>query len=131
MPGESQSGLFGGNSNWRGPVWMPVNVLLSSALRIYAVHDPNASVPVPSGGGPALSYAAAADELDQRLISLFRVSASGSRPSDGARIEASADPLWRGHVTFSEYFHGDTGEGLGATHQTGWTALVAHLICRR
>ncbi len=129
-PGESLTGLFGGNSNWRGPVWMPVNVLLSSALRVFAVHDPSASIDVPSGG-PVLSYAAAADDLDQRLISLFRVSAAGTRPSDGARIEASADPLWRAHVTFSEYFDGDTGEGLGATHQTGWTALVAHLICRR
>ena len=130
-PGESRTGLFGGNSNWRGPVWLPVNMLLSSALRVFGQHDQSATVEVPTGSGRAVSYAAAADELDQRLISLFRVGAGGSRPSDGARIEASADPLWRAQVTFSEYFHGDTGEGLGASHQTGWTALVAHLICRR
>jgi hypothetical protein len=74
--------------------------------------------------------AAAADEIDARLIALFRNGPDGRRPSDGHRIESSPDPLWRDHITFSEYFDGDTGEGLGATHQTGWTALVAHLLCR-
>ena len=130
-PGESRTGLFGGNSNWRGPIWMPVNVLLSEALRNYARYQPDATIEVPTGGGRQLSFAAAADALDDRLIALFRPDANGVRPSDGARIEAGADPLWRAHPTFSEYFHGDTGEGLGASHQTGWTALVAHLICRR
>lgn len=69
--------------------------------------------------------------IDERLIDLFRRGSDGRRPSDGDRIEASDSPLWREHITFSEYFHGDTGEGLGASHQTGWTALVAHLLCRR
>ena len=135
-PGESRTGLFGGNSNWRGPVWMPVNVLLSEALRNYAGYQPLATLEVPSGSGRQVTFAAAADELDDRLITLFRPGPGGTandgpRPSDGDRIEASDDPLWRAHPTFSEYFDGDTGEGLGASHQTGWTALVAHLICRR
>jgi hypothetical protein len=124
--------LFGGNSNWRGPVWMPMNVLLSEALRNYGAYQPADTVEVPTGSGTPISFTAAADELDDRLIALFRPGPDGgARPSDGDRIEASPDPLWLAHPTFSEYFHGDTGEGLGASHQTGWTALVAHLICRR
>ena len=129
-PGESRTGLFGGNSNWRGPVWLPVNVLLSAALRTYGLHQPDATVELPTRSGQLLTYAQAADELDRRLVSLFRPGAGGARPSDGARAESSADPLWRDHPSFSEYFDGDTGEGLGASHQTGWTALVAHLMCR-
>jgi hypothetical protein len=86
-------------------------------------------VEFPTGSGQQLTYSAAADELSNRIVNLFRVGPDGRRPSDGNRIESSADPLWRKHVTFSEYFNGDTGEGLGATHQTGWTALVAHLLC--
>ena len=131
-PGESRSGLFGGNSNWRGPVWFPVNVLLADALRNYAGFFADAqTVPVPAPDGPQLRLDEAADVLDDRLIDLFRVGADGRRPSDGARIESSTDPLWAAHITFSEYFDGDTGEGLGASHQTGWTALVAHLLCGR
>ncbi|MGI8881005.1 MAG: MGH1-like glycoside hydrolase domain-containing protein [Jatrophihabitans sp.] len=129
-PGESRTPLFGGNSNWRGPVWFPVNVLLSDALRTYGAALPTRTVPFPTRSDSRVGYAAVADALDQRLIDLFRVGANGRRPSDGQRIEASADPVWQAHVTFSEYFDGDTGEGLGATHQTGWTALVAHLLCR-
>jgi hypothetical protein len=131
-PGESANSLFGGNSNWRGPIWFPVNVLLADALRTYDEYlGASETFEVPAGCGVAITVGAAANLLDERLISLFRVSPStGRRPSDGARIESSADPLWRAHPTFSEYFHGDTGEGLGATHQTGWTALVAHLLCR-
>jgi hypothetical protein len=130
-PGESQSGLFGGNSNWRGPVWFPVNVLISDALRTYAGYlSESFQVAVPTGSGELRSLTGAADEIDRRLVSLFRQGTSGRRPADGARIEASDSPLWRDHVTFSEYFDGDTGEGLGASHQTGWTALVAHLLCQ-
>ena len=129
-PGESTTDLFGGNSNWRGPVWFPVNVLLADALRTHAGVLGDLTVEVPTGSGRRVSLAAAADEIDRRLIALFRPGPDGRRPSDGARIEAAASPLWREHMTFSEYFHGDTGEGLGASHQTGWTALVAHLICR-
>ena len=130
-PGESRTGLFGGNSNWRGPVWFPVNVLLADALREYAAYlGDTFTIEVPTGSGRVRTLAQAADEIDARLVALFQPGPDGRRPCDGARIEASDDPLWREHITFSEYFHGDTGEGLGATHQTGWTALVAHLLCR-
>ena len=128
--GESRTGLFGGNSNWRGPVWFPVNVLLADALRDYHwFFGETFTVELPAGSGRRRTLAEAADELDRRLVALFQHGPDGRRPSDGARIEASDSPLWRDHITFSEYFHGDTGEGLGATHQTGWTALVAHILC--
>jgi hypothetical protein len=130
-PGESRSGLFGGNSNWRGPIWLPVNVLLADALRRYGAYfGDGVTVDLPTGSGHRVTLAQLADDLDARLVSLLRVGGNGNRPCDGARIEASPDPLWREQVTFSEYFDGDTGEGLGASHQTGWTALVAHLLCR-
>jgi hypothetical protein len=131
-PGESRTGLFGGNSNWRGPIWFPVNVLLADALRTYDAYFGAAfTVEVPVGSGTTCTLGQAADVLDARLVDLFRPGPTGARPCAGAGIEAADDPLWREQVTFSEYFHGDTGEGLGASHQTGWTALVAHLLCRR
>ena len=130
-PGESRTSIFGGNSNWRGPVWFPVNVLLADALRTYDDYLGAAlTVEMPSGSGNLVTLGQAADAIDSRLIDLFRRAPSGRRPADGRRIEAADNPLWRAQVSFSEYFHGDTGEGLGATHQTGWTALVAHLLCR-
>jgi hypothetical protein len=130
-PGESRTALFGGNSNWRGPVWLPVNVLLADALRRYDdFFGSEFTVEVPAGSGVELRLGQAAQEIERRVIALFRRGPDGRRPSDGSRIEASDNPLWREHITFSEYFHGDTGEGLGASHQTGWTALVAHLLCR-
>ena len=131
-PGESTNALFGGNSNWRGPVWFPVNVLVADALRRYGeFYRDSVTVPDPSGTGSPLTLTAAAELIEDRLIDLFRPGPDGRRPSDGHRIEASPDPLWAAHPTFSEYFDGDSGEGLGASHQTGWTALVAHLLCRR
>ena len=125
-------GLFGGNSNWRGPIWFPTNVLLADALRTYDGYlGDGFTVEVPTGSGQQRTLAAAADVIDDRLCRpVPRGTGRHAGPCDGARIEASDDPLWREHITFSEYFHGDTGEGLGATHQTGWTALVAHLLCR-
>jgi hypothetical protein len=130
-PGESRSGLFGGNSNWRGPIWMPVNVMLADALRTYGrFFGDSVQVEVPVGSGRMLTLTQAAEEIDRRIVALFQRGPSGHRPSDGARIESSDDPRWSAHVTFSEYFDGDTGEGVGASHQTGWTALVAHLLCR-
>ncbi|HEY3717732.1 MAG TPA: hypothetical protein VGL39_24660 [Jatrophihabitantaceae bacterium] len=114
-PAESQTALFGGNSNWRGPVWFPVNVLLADALRTFGEYFGEA-------------YRARADTIDQRLVALFRPGPDGRRPSDGPHVNG---PLWTAHPTFSEYFNGDTGEGLGASHQTGWTALVAHILSRR
>ncbi|HEY2296310.1 MAG TPA: hypothetical protein VGH43_01180 [Jatrophihabitans sp.] len=130
-PGESRTRLFGGNSNWRGPVWVPMNVLLAHALRVYDAYlGPGFTVEVPTGSGHSYTLAEAADEIESRVCGLFRAGPSGSRPCDGARIEAMDSAPWREHVTFNEYFNGDTGEGLGASHQTGWTALVAHLLCR-
>ena len=130
VPGESNSDLFGGNSNWRGPIWLPINVLLVSALRTYADGaGTSLEIEVPTGSGRVLNLAQAADELSDRLIGLFRGDAEHRRPSQPH--DHPDDPLWNEHPTFSEYFHGDTGEGLGASHQTGWTALVAHLICFR
>ncbi len=127
-PGESTTAMFGGNSNWRGPVWFPLNVLLADKLRTYGrFFGDSLTVEVPTGSGHHVTLEQAADVIDDALVSLFR-RVDGVRPSDGQRIEASRSPLWSEHPTFSEYFDGDTGEGLGATHQTGWTALVAHLL---
>jgi hypothetical protein len=127
-PGESRTGLFGGNSNWRGPVWFPVNVLLADKLRTYGRHFGDTfTIEIPTGSGNHKTLIEAADLIDHGLTALFRP-VNGRRPADGDRIEASDNPLWSEHPTFSEFFDGDTGEGLGATHQTGWTALVAHLL---
>ncbi|MGH3509432.1 MAG: MGH1-like glycoside hydrolase domain-containing protein, partial [Nocardioidaceae bacterium] len=128
-PGEATSGLFGGNSNWRGPVWFPVNVLLADALRTYGRGAGAAlTVELPTGSGNRVGLVEVADELERRLVRLFRPGPDGRRPSDPRDHGSGA--LWAPYPTFSEYFHGDTGVGLGASHQTGWTALVAHLICR-
>ncbi len=127
-PGESRTGMFGGNSNWRGPVWFPVNVLLADKLRTLGRHFGDSfTIEIPTGSGNHATLVQAADLIDGGLAALFRP-VDGKRPADGKRIEASDNPLWSAHPTFSEYFDGDTGEGLGATHQTGWTALVAHLL---
>ncbi|HSV67977.1 MAG TPA: glucosidase [Mycobacteriales bacterium] len=129
-PAESGTGLFGGNSNWRGPVWMPMNVLLSDALACYGSYfGPGWTVELPVGSGRRVSLTDAAADLERRLVALFLPGAGGRRPSDP---RGTGDgPLWTDHPTFSEYFHGDTGEGLGASHQTGWTALVAALLMTR
>jgi hypothetical protein len=130
VPGASDSRLFGGNSNWRGPIWFPVNVLLTDALRRYAGGmAADVQVEYPAGSGRLIGVAEVADDIDRRLVGLFRIGPDGRRPSDPRDIPTH--PLWQAHPTFSEYFHGDTGAGLGATHQTGWTALVAHLVCLR
>ncbi|HEX7950859.1 MAG TPA: hypothetical protein VF494_10960 [Candidatus Limnocylindrales bacterium] len=121
-PAESQTGLFGGNSNWRGPVWFPINYLLIEALQKFDhYYGPEFSVECPTGSGRPASLAEVADELGDRLVSLFTLDADGRRPSLGSD-EPSGDPL------FFEYFHGDTGAGLGASHQTGWTGLAAKLL---
>ena len=131
-PGESTSGLFGGNSNWRGPVWFPVNALLVEALRRYHRYfGDDLTVEVPTGSGRHLTLGAAADELADRLIGVFRADAEGRRPVFGGYERFHRDPAWRDLLLFHEYFHGDTGQGLGASHQTGWTGLVATLITDR
>ncbi|HET7173150.1 MAG TPA: hypothetical protein VFI30_02590 [Nocardioidaceae bacterium] len=129
-PGESDTGLFGGNSNWRGPVWFPINVLLVDAIETYCEGaGADVRVEFPAGSGEVVALHKVAVALRERLVALFRPGADGRRPGDPR--DHGAGPLWTAHPTFSEYFHGDTGAGLGASHQTGWTALVAHLICAR
>jgi hypothetical protein len=123
-PGESDSGMFGGNSNWRGPVWFPVNYLLIEALRKHhAFYGDALRVEFPTGSGRSMNLGEVARELNTRLVSLFTRAAEGDRPCHG-QSDKSFD-AWNRYPLFYEYFHGDTGEGLGASHQTGWTALVA------
>ena len=133
-PAESRSRLFGGNSNWRGPVWFPLNVLvLESLLRMHFFLGDGLTVELPTGSGREATLAEVADDLAERLISLFRAGEDGRRPAatTGGLARFEADPDWRELPSFYEYFHGDTGGGLGAAHQTGWTALVADLIVSR
>lgn len=130
-PAESTTALFGGNSNWRGPVWFPLNVLLIEALRGYDAFDgARTMIEFPQGSASQHSLSEIADQLTTRLVSLFTAD-GGARPADARYSMLSTDPRWRDHLVFYEYFDGDTGEGLGASHQTGWTALVAHLLLRR
>jgi hypothetical protein len=131
-PGESTSGLFGGNSNWRGPIWFPVNYLLIDSLKRYGQHfGSDFVVEYPIGAGELRTLDWIANDLTTRLISLFRDDAKGRRPVFGTYEKFQTDPLWHDMIPFHEYFHGDTGAGLGASHQTGWTALVANLIISR
>jgi hypothetical protein len=128
-PAESTTGLFGGNSNWRGPVWFPVNFLLVQALRrFHEYYHDGFRVECPTGSGHMMNLDEVADELSRRLVSTFLRDAQGRRPVFGANEKFQSDPLWRDYVPFHEYFHGDTGAGVGASHQTGWTALVAKMI---
>jgi hypothetical protein len=128
-PAESRTGLFGGNSNWRGPVWMPVNYLVIESLqRLHHYYGESLKVECPTGSGRYLTLWEVASELSRRLISLFQVGADGRRPGHGPREKVQRDPHFRDHLAFYEYFDGDTGEGLGARTQTGWTALVAKLL---
>jgi len=131
-PAESRTGLYGGNSNWRGPVWFPLNYLMIEGLeRFYHYYGDEFTVEYPTGSGRFLTLRAVADELAQRLINLFRRDANGQRPVYGDQALWQQDPHWRDYLLFYEYFHGDTGAGLGASHQTGWTALVAQLLQRQ
>jgi len=128
-PGESTTSLFGGNSNWRGPIWMPVNYLLVEALRrFHEYYGSTFQVECPTGSGRLMTLAEVADEISHRLLRIFRQSTEGRRAVNGTVDKFHSDPHWRELVPFYEYFHGDTGAGLGASHQTGWTALVAMLI---
>jgi hypothetical protein len=128
-PAESRSGLFGGNSNWRGPVWFPVNYLLIEAVARFGRYlGDEYLVEHPSHSGRQCTLAQVADDLTERLINLYRADRDGNRPAMGPRVAADG---WRDQLLFSEYFHGDTGAGLGASHQTGWTGLVADLILRK
>jgi hypothetical protein len=131
-PGESQSGLFGGNSNWRGPIWFPINFLLVGTLRVYERFlGAGWKVECPTGSGQMLSLGEVADALAARLAGIFLARPDGTRPVFGDYELFQRDPAWRNLIPFHEYFHADTGAGLGASHQTGWTGLVADLIIRR
>ncbi|MEO6504770.1 MAG: glucosidase [Terrimesophilobacter sp.] len=131
-PGESTSGLFGGNSNWRGPVWFPLNVLLIEALHRYdGSLGAGQQLEYPAGSGVRRTLGQIADDLSARLVSLFLPGPDGTRVADSSHSTVPTTARWRDNVTFYEYYHGDTGQGLGASHQTGWTSLVAHLIVTR
>ena len=128
-PGESRSRLFGGNSNWRGPVWMPVNYLLiESLLRMHRYYGDSYRIACPTGSDQQMTLGEVARMLSQRLTGLFRRDAGGRRPVHGDVPTLQQDPHFRDLVLFYEYFHGDTGRGVGASHQTGWSGLVALLI---
>ena len=129
VPGESDSGLFGGNSNWRGPIWFPTNFLLIEALeRYHHFYGDSLQVEVPTGSGRRMNLKQAAGELSRRLVSLFLPGPDGRRPCHGPHDPGVGRGGDEAPVLFHEYFHGETGQGLGASHQTGWTALVARLI---
>jgi hypothetical protein len=128
-PGESSTGLFGGNSNWRGPVWFPVNYLLIEALqKFHYYYGDSLKVPCPAGSDRRLDLWDVAAELSRRLTRIFLRDATGHRPVYGGAQKFQCDPHWRDRILFYEYFHGDNGAGIGASHQTGWTALVAKLL---
>jgi hypothetical protein len=129
LPAESNSGMFGGNSNWRGPVWMPVNVLLIRALlSFYLYYGNDFKIECPTGSGRLMTLFEVARDIADRLTRIFLRNEQGRRPVYGGTETFQSDPHWRDHILFYEYFHGDNGAGLGASHQTGWTGTVASLI---
>ena len=131
-PGESSTGLFGGNSNWRGPIWFPINYLLIESLRkFHAYYGDDFLVESPTGSGQSRTLANIADDLALRLSRIFLRAEDGRRPVFGDVEMFQTNPHWRDHVLFYEYFHGDTGRGVGASHQTGWTALISNLLTER
>jgi hypothetical protein len=128
-PGESSSGLFGGNSNWRGPIWLPVNYLLVESLqKFHRYFGDDFRVECPTGSGQMLTLEEVAADISRRLSRIFLRDEDGRRAVFGDVPLFQDDPHWRDCVPFHEYFHGDTGRGVGASHQTGWTALVAKLL---
>jgi hypothetical protein len=131
-PAESQTGLFGGNSNWRGPIWFPINYLLIESLQhFHRYYGDDFKVECPTGSGQYMTLEEVSRFLSKRLTSIFLRDGQGRRPFNGGNPMLQTDPHWRDHILFHEYFHGDNGMGLGASHQTGWTGLVASLIHRQ
>jgi hypothetical protein len=129
VPGESNSGMFGGNSNWRGPIWFPMNYLLVQSLKRYHhFYGDSFKVECPTGSGNLMTLMEVAHELERRLISMFEIDKDGNRPINADDEKYRDDPAWRDNILFYEYFHADSGKGLGASHQTGWTALVASML---
>ena len=129
LPGDSNDGMFGGNSNWRGPIWMPVNMLIVRALlQYYLYYGDEFTIECPTGSGNQMNLYQVADELGRRLSSIFLQDEGGKRPVHGNSQKFQEDPHWRDYPLFYEYFHGDTGAGVGASHQTGWTGAVARIM---
>jgi hypothetical protein len=129
LPAESDTGMFGGNSNWRGPIWMPVNaVLIRALLSYYLYYGDNFKIECPTGSGKLMNLFEVAREIANRLTRIFLRDESGRRPVYGGTEKFQTDPQWKDYLLFFEYFHGDNGAGLGASHQTGWTGLIAKLI---
>ena len=129
LPGESDNGMFGGNSNWRGPIWMPVNFLLIKSLYLYfAYYGESFKVECPTGSGNMMNLLEVAQEISRRLYSIFLPGPDGKRPVYGDSDKFQNDPHWKENILFYEYFHAENGSGLGASHQTGWTGLVARLM---
>ena len=129
LPAESDSGMFGGNSNWRGPIWMPVNALIIRALlHYYAYYGDNFKIECPTGSGKLMNLFEVAHEITNRLTSIFLRDGNGRRPVFGGAEKFQRDPHWRDNLLFYEYFHGDNSAGIGASHQTGWTGVIAALI---
>ncbi|HMF64297.1 MAG TPA: hypothetical protein VK608_09440 [Edaphobacter sp.] len=128
-PAESTTGLFGGNSNWRGPVWMPVNALIvKSLLLLYQYYGDSFTMECPTGSGVQKNLFEIAHEISDRLANIFREDQDGRRPVYGDTEKFQSDPHWRDYLLFYEYFHGDNGAGIGASHQTGWSGLTARFI---
>ena len=129
LPAESNTGMFGGNSNWRGPVWMPVNVLIiRGLLNLYQFYGNDFKVECPTRSGNYLTLFDVAKEISNRLSSIFLRDSEGKRPVYGGCAKFQEDPYWKDYILFYEYFHGDNGAGLGASHQTGWTGIIARLM---
>jgi hypothetical protein len=129
LPAESDSGLFGGNSNWRGPIWMPVNLMIiRSLVASFAYYGKDFKVEFPTGSGQMANLYEIAENLTQRLASIFARNEAGLRPVFGSQKTFQSDPCWQDYLLFYEYFHGDNGAGIGASHQTGWSGTVTNLI---
>jgi hypothetical protein len=129
LPAESDSGMFGGNSNWRGPIWLPVNTLILRALlQYYMYFGDDFTIECPTGSGRQMTLYQVAEEINRRLVSIFVRDEHGRRPAFGATRLFQEDPYWRDCLLFHEYFHGDNGAGIGANHQTGWTGLIARAM---
>ncbi|HEX6891540.1 MAG TPA: glucosidase, partial [Chryseolinea sp.] len=128
-PGEGDTSLFGGNSNWRGPIWFPVNYLLIESLqRFHHYYGDDFKIEHPTGSGQQKTLQEIADDLSSRMVNIFRKNKDGNRPVYGHYKKLQDDGYFNNYILFYEYFHGDSGRGVGATHQTGWTGLVAKLI---
>jgi hypothetical protein len=129
LPAESDTGMFGGNSNWRGPIWMPVNALIIRALMQYYIYYGNDfTIECPTGSGRRMTLYQVAEEITRRLASIFLRDKDGRRPVYRGTRKFQEDPHWRDLILFYEYFHGDNGAGLGASHQTGWTGVIARAM---